>query len=164
MDNNEINRNITSAEESLDLSLMRMMRRCGHMLYHRNSPNYSQNKILLLLKRKGSMSQRALCDELRIQAGSLSEILCKVESAGYIEKCRCDDDKRNIFIHITEAGLEQAERFEREREEIAHKLFANLDISEKEALLATLTKLLSEWESMCCCCCDKKNEKENLPC
>ncbi len=149
-------------EDSLDLILLRTMRRCGHVLYHRNSTNYSQNKILLLLRRKGSMSQRALCDELRIQAGSLSEVLCKVEAAGYIEKCRCDDDKRNLFIHLTEAGLAQAERFEREREETAHRLFANLNTAEKEALLATLTKLLGEWESLCCC--DKKNEKEDGSC
>ena len=65
-------------------------------------------------------------------------------------------------IPMAEAGLAQAERFENEREETAHRLFANLDSAEKEALLATLSTLLSDWESLCCC--DKKNEKEDGSC
>lgn len=158
----DFNTAFSENEKSLDLTLMCLMRRCGHVLYHRKGPNYSQNKILLLLKRKGNRNQRTLCEELRIQAGSLSEILCKVECAGYIEKCRCDDDKRNVFIHLTEAGREQAERFEREREEMAHALFASLDETEKESLLAILTKLIDEWEASCCC--DQKNEKEESTC
>ena len=62
-----------------DVDLMRQMRRCGHLLYHKFSLNFSQNRILLTLHREGPMTQKALMCKMQIQPGSLSEVLSKVE-------------------------------------------------------------------------------------
>ena len=73
--------------ESKDLEYVRRLRRCGHLLYHKFNLNGSQMRILLVL-RDAPMTQKQLTERLRIQPGSLSEILTKVERAGWVEKRR----------------------------------------------------------------------------
>ena len=132
---------------SPDVALMRQMRRCSHLLYHKFSLNFSQNRILVLLKREGPMTQKALMCQMQIQPGSLSEVLAKVESAGLVERRRCEDDRRNFEINLTEEGIKQAEAFERDRQDMAALLFETLDEREKEALSGILTKLHAHWDA-----------------
>jgi len=131
---------------------MSLMRHCGHLLYHRFSGNMSQNKILSILKNDGPMKQRELMERMHIQAGSLSEIIAKVESGGFVERTRCEDDKRNFELYITETGRERAEIFEREREELARDLFSVLDDRQKEELFDILGILHIKWHEGLCCC------------
>jgi len=137
-----------------DILLMRRMRRCGHLLYHKYNLNFSQNRILLLLSRNGPMTQRALQDEMGIQPGSLSEILSKIEQASLVEKKRSESDKRVWEIHLTDAGRESAAQFETHRRETAHFLFEPLDEAQKETLSTLLDTLLEHWKNPPC-------EKEN---
>jgi DNA-binding MarR family transcriptional regulator len=129
-----------------DLELFRLMRRCGHFIYHRSIMNQSQNRILVLLSRYGSMSQKELMEKMKIQAGSLSEVLGKLEANGFIEKRRSSDDKRNFKLLPTEKGRAQAEHFERQQAEIAESMFEPLDMREKDELKQILSKLLEKWE------------------
>ena len=130
-----------------DVELMRQMRRCNHLLYHKFSLNFSQNRILSLLNREGPMTQKALMCKMQIQPGSLSEVLAKVEGAGLVERRRCEDDRRNFEIRLTEEGVQQAEAFERDRQDMAQLLFATLEASEKQQLMDLMTKLHEHWES-----------------
>lgn len=138
------------------------MRRCGYILHHRYPLGMSQNRILLILKNEGAMKQRDLMERMHIQAGSLSEIIAKVESAGYIERVRCEDDKRNFELRLTEEGRVRAEIFQRERDEMARELYSELDENEKEQLFTLLGRLLDKWsEGFECCSRSKTEEKPN---
>lgn len=139
---------------------MKRMRFCGHILYHRYPLNMSQNRILMILKKEGAMKQRELMEHMNIQAGSLSEIIAKVEAGGFIERVRSEGDKRNFELSLTEAGRERAEIFERERDEMARELFGILDDEKKEQLYDILGILLEKWrEGFEGCCSHKKEEK-----
>jgi len=131
-----------------DLELFRLMRRCGHFIYHRSVMNQSQNRALVLLNRNGSMGQKELIEKMRIQPGSLSEVLGKLEANGYIEKRRSSGDKRNFELLLTEKGRAQAELFERRQAEIAESMFEPLDMREKGELRRILSKLLEKWENL----------------
>ena len=72
--------------------------------------------------------------QMQIQPGSLSEVLSKVESAGLVERRRCEDDRRNFEIRLTAQGVQQAEAFEQDRRDMAGLLFQTLDDGEKQAL------------------------------
>ena len=122
----------------------------------------SQNRILTILKNEGPMKQRELMERMNIQAGSLSEILSKVESGGFVERARCEDDKRNFSLILTEAGRERASVFEAEREALAAELFGTLDDEKKQALGDILEILLQKLREGHCCCRQKAdNEKES---
>lgn len=140
-----------------DVELMRQMRRCNHLLYHKFSLNFSQNRILSVLNREGPMTQKTLMCRMQIQPGSLSEVLSKVEGAGLVERRRCEDDRRNFEIRLTEEGVRQAEAFERERQEMAQLLFAPLNDGEKQQLMTLMTKLHEHWEI---CTYERRNANE----
>jgi len=140
-----------------DVELMRQMRRCNHLLYHKFSLNFSQNRILSVLNREGPMTQKALMCRMQIQPGSLSEVLAKVEGAGLVERRRCEDDRRNFEIRLTEEGVKQAEAFERERQDMAQLLFATLTDGEKQQLMNLMTKLHEHWDN---CTYERRNANE----
>lgn len=141
-----------------DVELMRQMRRCNHLLYHKFSLNLSQNRILSVLNREGPMTQKALMCRMQIQPGSLSEVISKVESAGLVERRRCEDDRRNFEIRLTQEGVKQAEAFERDRQDMAQLLFATLDAGEKQQLMNLMTKLHEHWES---CTFERRSSHES---
>ena len=143
------------------LDLMRGMRWCSHLLYHRYNLNFSRNKILYLIYRRGPMTQKALMDELRIQAGSLSEMLSKMEQLGYIERTRCEHDKRNCMLNLTQSGREQALQFEKERRDMAEFLFEPLSETEKDLLHGMLEKLIEHWSQRPEELSSGEKEKEN---
>ena len=140
-----------------DVELMRQMRRCNHLLYHKFSLNFSQNRILSVLNSEGPMTQKALMCRMQIQPGSLSEVIAKVEGAGLVERRRCEDDRRNFEIRLTEEGVKQAEAFERERQDMAQLLFATLTDGEKQQLMNLMTKLHEHWDN---CTYERRNANE----
>lgn len=141
-----------------DLELMKRMRWCSHILYHRYNLNFSRNKILYLLYRDGPMTQKTLMDHMHIQAGSLSEMLSKLECGGLIEKTRCPHDKRNCSLALTQAGEEQALVFEKERQDMASFLFSPLADEDKQRLACMLDTLIDHWTNTPC---PAEGEKEN---
>ena len=130
-----------------DLNLLHKLRRCGHLLYHKFNLNGSQMRILLVL-RDEPMTQRELTERLRIQPGSLSEILTKVERAGLIEKHRSSADRRNYELALTEEGRRQADWFENAQKEQAELLMQPLDDKQKEQLASLLDVLSKHWEEI----------------
>ncbi len=143
-----------------DLQLMKKLSECGHILHHRRCLNQSQNQILLLLYQYGSMSQSQLMEMMHIQSGSLSELVSKVERAGYIQRNRCEHDCRNFEISLTDTGEKQAVRFEEHQQWMAQCMFEKLDLQQKKFLYDMLEDLLEEWKDLkpCHSC---KGEWEN---
>ncbi len=144
-----------------DLTLMKQLRQCGHVLYHRRCLNQSQNRILVLLKNQGMMTQKDLMKAMHIQSGSLSEVLGKVEQAGYIQKKRCENDRRNYEVTLTDEGKAQADRFENHQMEMAERLFQRLSAQQKDELEALLGVLLLDWADFKSCrLCEEGREKD----
>lgn len=102
-----------------------------------------QGRILGILAREGSMTQRALTEQLGIQPGSASEVIGKLERAGLIERSENTADRRTADIKLTVLGREQAESAPKEKP----ALFTALSDEEKAQLLALLEKLDADWKS-----------------
>lgn len=134
-----------------EMQLMKLLSRCGHILHHRRCLNQSQNRVLMLLNHYGPMSQKHLMDHMHIQSGSMSELIAKVEHAGYIEKKRSQLDKRNFDLQLTEKGRDQAELFEQHQAILAERLFASLTPKQKDELQFVLEKLLEDWSDLKSC-------------
>lgn len=126
-------------------NLESLMRACGHFLYHRGQRGGGQGGILSILNKKDHISQKELQDMLRIQPGSLSEILMKLEQKGLIVREKDAQDRRKSILYLTEAGKaaikEQRPRMEEQQ------LFDALNDEEKEQLKGLLKKLIASWHS-----------------
>lgn len=127
--------------------LLQSMERCGHYLYHRRGGKRGQGRILRILYQEGQLPQKTLQDMLGIRAGSMSEIIGKLESGGLLVRGKDTDDRRRITLRITDQGRKFVEDREREVNEKDERLFACLDPDEQEDLKRLLQKLLSSWEA-----------------
>lgn len=131
------------AEASDDLYAL--MRACGHILYHQGGRKSGQGRILRILSHCEAMSQRELQEVLGIQTGSLSEILAKLENAGFIERERDEADRRRSVVRLTPAGRNRAEECCRNGER--QDMFSALDEGQREQLKKLLTILLADWKA-----------------
>lgn len=124
-----------------DLKLRRLLRRCGHFLYHQTNHD-QQSNVLLLVHEHGPMNQKQLQEHLSIKAGSASELISKLEDKECLIRTRDPSDRRKVVLTLTEKG-ERIARFHRQRPE--ETLFTALTGEEREALAQILEKLLSGW-------------------
>ncbi|MDR3288346.1 MAG: MarR family transcriptional regulator [Peptococcaceae bacterium] len=80
-----------------------------HMHQFRNfgpfgSPHKGQGRILSILKMQPEISQKDLSYLLDMSRQAMSELLNKLEKAGYIERTPSPSDKRSLNITLTAAG------------------------------------------------------------
>jgi DNA-binding MarR family transcriptional regulator len=107
---------------------------------------HGQGYVLSLLV-EAPLSQKELLEKLGVRAGSLSELLGKLESAGYITRVKDESDSRIVNVAITESGRAFAAEREQQRTQFADGLFSALDEDEKTTLIALLEKLHAAWRS-----------------
>ena len=123
------------------------LRDVGHMMRGLYEGRGSQQRVLIVLSEMGgAATQRMLTERLQIQSGSASEVVGKLESAGYIVRTVSEADRRNVEVALTEKGREAAEEAKRQREKRHEEMFLCLTETEKEELLVLLEKLSSDWE------------------
>ena len=94
-------------------------------------------------RRAGYARRHDLQEILLIQAGSLSEIVGKLEAKGYLTKERDAQDQRKLILKVTPKGRKTPEekQYIKSREE----LFSSLSDPEQKQLKKLLQKLLEDW-------------------
>ncbi|MGN0342817.1 MAG: MarR family winged helix-turn-helix transcriptional regulator [Roseburia sp.] len=106
----------------------------------------SQKQILIVLNDMGeTITQRELTERLGIQPGSASEVIAKMESAGFIRRSPSQTDRRTADVELTETGKEAAAQAKEERLLRHQKMFSCLSEKEKEQLLSLLKKINFDW-------------------
>ena len=125
-----------------DGSLTALFQRCAHTLFRPGPHGDSQRRVLRILSWRDEMSQRELQDHLRVQPGSLSELLSKLESKGLVVRERSGDDRRKVTLRLTEAGQEAAQAIPGPGDRDAR--FSALTQEEQDQLRALLRKLLDQ--------------------
>lgn len=131
---------------SEDEKLIHNLRRCGHYLRHHTEEKGSQRRVLFLLRRNGPMTQKDLLDAMGVRAGSLSELLSKLEVKGCIVREKSETDKRNYNVTITPVGLEVLEELQRQYHASMVDLLASFPEEDKAELNLLLDKLNAIWQ------------------
>ena len=89
---------------SLEDILLYQFRSCTHFFRYGMGGKTGQQRILAMLAERGIITQRELQDMLGVQSGSLSEILNKVETCGYIMRRQNERDRRQMNLELTDSG------------------------------------------------------------
>ena len=71
---------------------------------------YPQYLVLLVLWEHQELSVKELGRKLRLDSGTLSPLLKRMEAAGWVERRRDRADERSVTVRPTEAGLGLRER------------------------------------------------------
>ncbi|MDE6407486.1 MAG: MarR family transcriptional regulator [Anaeroplasmataceae bacterium] len=126
--------------------LLNLLQKCGHYLHHQKGKKLGQYRILLILKDHPNLPQSDLLEWLHIQAGSLSEILLKMESNQLILRTKDSKDKRRILLNLSAAGLEKVNILIQEYESENEMLFSSLSDEECLKLYELLARLYKSWK------------------
>ncbi|MBR3133443.1 MAG: MarR family transcriptional regulator [Clostridia bacterium] len=97
---------------------------------------YTQYITMMVLWDKKEINVKTLGEKIFLDSGTLTPVLKKLESKGYIERNRASDDERNLIITITKKG----ENLRNKAKNIPQKVGKCVNLSEKEAM--ELYKLL----------------------
>lgn len=108
----------------------------------RTAPSFARERVLLIIGAyEEGVRQKTLTEELKINPSSVSELISKLESDGYVRRSVDPSDKRATLIHLTELGEARNAELCDERNERYHAVFATLSHEEKVQLLALLEKI-----------------------
>ena len=133
-------------KQDINNKLIWKFRDIGHTLRHISEGKGSQQRILIMLNELGPISQSELIQQLGIQPGSASEVITKLETAGYIMRTPSEKDRRTTVVQLTEAGTAAAQQAAALRAERHEQMFDSLNEDEKETLLSLIEKLNADWE------------------
>ena len=102
---------------------------------------YTQYITMMVLWEKKQLNVKELGKCLFLDSGTLTPVLKKLASKGYIKRTRSKEDERNLLVSITEEGDDLKKRAVR----IPQQMSACIDLTDEEALV--LNKLLNKLTS-----------------
>lgn len=123
------------------------LRNLNHIMRSLYEGKASQKRILIILNEMETITQRDLTERLGIQPGSASEILSKLENAGWILRTQNKGDRRTTDVCLTDSGRELATEALAQRRKRHEEMFSCLSEEEKEHLLSLLEKVCADWRS-----------------
>ncbi|MET0379999.1 MAG: MarR family transcriptional regulator [Spongiibacteraceae bacterium] len=91
---------------------------------------YPQYLVLLVLWEQAPRSVGAIGQELDLDSGTLTPLLKRLETAGFVTRIRDTADERRVIISLTEAGAQLRER----AAEIPGQLACRVQLSRAEAI------------------------------
>jgi DNA-binding MarR family transcriptional regulator len=104
---------------------------------------YTQYITMMVLWDKKEMNVKEIGNCLYLDSGTLTPLLKKLESKGYIERHRSKEDERNLLIRITKEG----EELKIAARSVPERMGKCIDLSESEAkeLYTLLYKVLTKF-------------------
>lgn len=100
---------------------------------------YPQYLTMMVLWEHKKLPFKEISSNLKMKTGTLTPILDKLESNGYLERIKDENDDRKVAIAITQKGLELEDR----AKEIPKKIVKSLDLKEEE-----YTRYLKEFKDL----------------
>lgn len=100
---------------------------------------YPQYITMMIMWEYKKLPFKEISSKLKMKTGTLTPILNKLESNGYLEKVKDENDDRKIYIVVTEKGLE----IESKAKDIPRRIVENLDLQEDDYI-----KYLHEFDNL----------------
>lgn len=105
---------------------------------------YTQYITMMVMWDKRELNVKELGTFLYLDSGTLTPLLKKLESKGYITRSRSKDDERNLMVSLTKAGEQLKEKAVQVPMQIGQCV--SLEPSEAEVLYKILYKILGNME------------------
>ena len=113
------------------------------VLQNEKCRNLSISELHLIEKigEKSVMTVTQLAEKLDITLPSVTAAINKLCLKGYVKKTRSDEDRRTVWITLTETGKEVEAIHDEFHKELVMAIAANFDENERETLLNMVKKL-----------------------
>ncbi|MDR4949090.1 MarR family winged helix-turn-helix transcriptional regulator [Neobacillus cucumis] len=100
----------------------------------------AQWSVIYVLKTKGSLTQKELCEYLFVEAPPMTRTIQRLVKQGYVSQIP-GKDKREKHIQLTNIALEEYPKWEHIVNTVNHELMKNLPLDSQQELL----KLQKSW-------------------
>ncbi|MGN6665775.1 MAG: MarR family winged helix-turn-helix transcriptional regulator [Trinickia sp.] len=134
----------TSFESRLNFLITDAGRLCGH-LYDKRARRFgltrAQSRVLAYLTWKGEMNQARLAELLEITPISLTRLLDRMESYGWVERVASGEDRRAFVIRLTRKARAIFPRVLKVGDEVAEEGLRGLSVAERETLIRLLQRV-----------------------
>ena len=130
--NNDLTRSV--------LKLMRAMRRRPMRPEHSVPPAFG--RMLMTLKKNNGASPAELCEYMDVRPSSMSELLSRMEEAGYVSRVGNEEDRRATRVYLSDAGTAEADKLA-DSFETENAKFAACFTDEEKVQFCTLCGKLS---------------------
>ena len=105
---------------------------------------YTQYITMMVLWDKKELNVKELGECLYLDSGTLTPVLKKLESKGYIKRARSTNDERNLVVSITDSGINLKNKASNIPDKISKCI--NLDPNDAIILYKLLNKILYKIE------------------
>ena len=105
-------------------------------------------RLLACVAENPGVSSRDLCEFLDVRPSSLSEILSRAESEGWITRTVSEEDRRMQRVNLSEKGRTFIDAMEEDRQKDAERKTACFTEEEKAQFCALCNKLSEHMESL----------------
>ena len=92
---------------------------------------YTQYITMMVMWENNMVTVKQLGEQLHLDSGTLTPMLKRLQSKGYVSRHRSNEDERVVFISITEEG----ERLKEIASSIPGKMMRCMNLDEKDATL-----------------------------
>ncbi|MGW7368845.1 MarR family winged helix-turn-helix transcriptional regulator [Streptomyces sp. NPDC054841] len=104
---------------------------------------YPQYLVMLVLWEHGALPVKTIGEQLRLDSGTLSPLLKRLEALGCVERRRSAEDERSVTVHPTDKGIALREQAALVPRRIAAATGLTLEeIGDLQTRLASLTAKL----------------------
>lgn len=142
MDEKELNVTVTKKYFDLNDLFTQFFRENARGPFKFENRNRGQSQILAIIRKYGTISQKALVSQLDMRPQSASEMIRKLEKKDYITREKSQEDRRVMNIHLTARGKIAAQQ----SDDFQPVILDVLSHEEKEQFDHILTKLINELE------------------
>lgn len=140
---------ISDPDERRGAHIVDMLGFCGHYIHVNGGGRSGRAPIICaLLKHGDAIPQRELMNMFDLKAGSLSEVLTKIERDGLVERTRDPQDRRQLIVRLTPEGHKQAAAEQLDRERFRAEALCCLTDAEREQLEDMLARIKQHWKEI----------------
>lgn len=103
--------------------------------------NMAEFTILEALYNKGPQTVRQISDAVLIKFGSITYVINKLAKKEYIERINSTEDRRVVYIHLTEKGKEVMDTVFPKHQAAIERMFQDASNYDKEMIIDILKKI-----------------------
>ncbi len=135
--------------KELDLHFSRLINRFRYLFRKYSSDNVTgaQLSVLRNLRAKGACTTSYLAESLGVTLSAITALVNRLYRMGLVARERKEKDRRQVWINITEQGLQHLEEAESNRYFLLSLYFSQLDEDEREKFLEMMEKVVNIFET-----------------
>src|SRR6201989_1413890 len=134
------NQPFVSLEQEVYLSILRTASELSYSVDQFFRPfdiTPSQYNVLRILRGAGDdgLCRNEISERMVTATPDMSRLLDRMERAGWVQRERAEDDRRQVSTHITKSGMELLGRLEQPTGDFVTPLFAGASVSDLKIVL-----------------------------